>query len=416
MNRRPWPEVDGGRKERSVGGGGTPGTNHSRPRDADEARKSSTSASSSGADWLWDAKVAFTDGVRLAVHGGDGDGDDEGLLCEWTAQGMEMSGAGLALGGGDPSPASTSATASCVVTGVRLAVATTSSASTSTSTSTSAAAAAAAATALRPVFRVDKFGGKWGVVAQSAQSAAAESAAAEYAADLEITGATLDVTCADAATLDANFLAAVSSLKASAAKLRPPRKGKGNKEGEPPKTDTTAAAAAAAGAVEAGAAGAGGGARAGVKTSAPVAAVKTAPPQKKTKSTERVTTTSVTLIDICVRAHALMSPVVGPGLEDDDVNASRTNSTATSTSTSTSTSSSTSTSTLAAAAAAAAAGSSAGGGDGGVHSRGGGAAVGAAAACALDLSVPLSRVTVRPTGGGFRQGAVYSHTTRFRST
>ena len=197
--------VDGGTKNRRVGGAapaGT-GTNHSHPRDAVDSQKASTSAFFPGVDWLWDAKVAFTDGVRLAVHGGDG--DDEGLLCECTARGMEMSGAGFALGGGDPSPASTSATASCVVTGVRLAVATTSSTSTSTSTSTSAsAAAAAAATTLRPVFRVDKFGGKWGVVAQTVQSAAAQSAAAEYVVDLEVTGATLDVACEDAATLDAN--------------------------------------------------------------------------------------------------------------------------------------------------------------------------------------------------------------------
>ena len=247
--------------------------------------------------------MEFTEGARLQVYnggggsgsGGDGGRDgDRGVLCELMAAGVELSGRRLPLGGGggDSGCGGEPGSSACVVTGLRFAVA--------------AAAVSAAATAispLRPLLLVDRFGGSlgpvltpprppgewdsdaepWGSQTQSEAESNGETTnqkqtrdANERAADIELMGATLDVSCADAAVLDANIAAAVASFKSSASCLAPAKA-------------TTTETAAAAGA------------------------------KLKTATTTTTTTTKVTLIDICVRGHAVMSPAVGPGLAEDAI-------------------------------------------------------------------------------------------------
>ena len=323
-------------------------------------------------------------GRRLALGGLGSSKDHDTVSQEGSGKGAD---GGKAVSATVPDRSEESSTA-CVVTGLRLAVAATSTTQTAdtaahaahthaTTPSTISPETPDSTTPLRPVFRVDRFGGSWGPVlprppppgawanqeiraddntsrstfAPAAAAARDEPPVLENAVDLELMGATLDVTCEDAVALDINIAAAIASLRASTAIVSKPKARKlpttqVTMEGvnESPKT-------------------------AGAGALAAESATHTAAPRS-------VTTMAVTMIDICIRAHAVMAPVLGPGLH--------------------------------------VRGGDNGSGDTGVaqginssnDGSGGGtpttSVVAPEAACVLDLSVPLSQVTLRPSGAGWR--------------
>jgi hypothetical protein len=112
-----------------------------------------------------------------------------------------------------------------------------------------------------------------------------------YTVDLELMGATLDVACGDVTALDANIAATVASLQASAVKVSPLKAAASS--------SPSAAAAAETAAMEE--------EHEGPTVSAGAAG---ALDEAAGKPPKRITTTAVTLIDICVRAHTVMTPVV----------------------------------------------------------------------------------------------------------
>ena len=191
-------------------------------------------------EWTCDARLHFVDGVRLRAHDGD-----RGVVGEWHARRWELSEDDLALFGesrrvgieggeesGSPgSKLSLSPSISSSVEGLRVAL---------SPVDTVADPRARHTRALRPVLSAERFGWSKGPVSPPPPSPGSwaerdddskggdgntgsldrSATAGSYARDVELMGATIELTCGDAAALDRSWRRTMESLAGSFSEVK----------------------------------------------------------------------------------------------------------------------------------------------------------------------------------------------------
>ena len=190
-------------------------------------------------EWTCDARLHFVDGVRLRAHDGD-----RGVIGEWHARRWELSEDDLALFGesrrvgieggeesGSPgSKLSLSPSISSSVEGLRVAL---------SPVDTVADPRARHTRALRPVLSAERFGWSKGPVSPPPPSpgswaerdddskggdgntgSSRSATAGSYARDVELMGATIELTCGDAAALDRSWRRTMESLAGSFSEVK----------------------------------------------------------------------------------------------------------------------------------------------------------------------------------------------------
>ena len=189
-------------------------------------------------EWTCDARLHFVDGVRLRAHDGD-----RGVVGEWHARRWELSEDDLALFGESRrvgiegseeirSPGSKlSPSISSAVEGLRVAL---------SPVDTVADPRARHTRALRPVLSAERFGWSKGPVSPPPPSPGSwaerdddskggdgntgsldrSATAGSYARDVELMGATIELTCGDAAALDRSWRRTMESLAGSFSEVK----------------------------------------------------------------------------------------------------------------------------------------------------------------------------------------------------
>ena len=191
-------------------------------------------------EWTCDARLHFVDGVRLRAHDGD-----RGVVGEWHARRWELSEDDLALFGesrrvgiegseeirSPGSKLSLSPSISSSVEGLRVAL---------SPVDTVADPRARHMRALRPVLSAERFGWSKGPVSPPPPSPGSwaerdddskggdgntgsldrSATAGSYARDVELMGATIELTCGDAAALDRSWRRTMESLAGSFSEVK----------------------------------------------------------------------------------------------------------------------------------------------------------------------------------------------------